>query len=65
MKFKELTTKGEAENKKLLEELVGRAHDLRVKARLGQLKGIHELKAIRRDIARLKTHLKQAATRPQ
>jgi large subunit ribosomal protein L29 len=57
MKFKELTTKSEAEIKGLLTELRTKAHDLSVKLKLNQLKNNQELKAVKKDIARILTHL--------
>ncbi len=59
MKFKELTTKSEAEIKSLLTELRAKAHDLAVKIRLNQLKNTHELKVVKKDIARVMTYLNQ------
>lgn len=61
MKFKELTTKSEAEIKHLLVELRTKAHDLSVKLRLNQLKNSNELKATKKDIARIMTYLYQKA----
>jgi len=57
MKFKELTTKSEAEVKNLLKELRIEAHDLAVKARLNQLKNTHKIKLVKKDIARVLTYL--------
>jgi large subunit ribosomal protein L29 len=57
MKFKELTTKSEAEVKQLLLELRGQAHELATKQRLNQLKNTHELKQVKKDIARIMTLL--------
>ena len=59
MKFKELTTKSEAEIKQLLIELRSQAHDLSVKLRLNQLKNTSELKTVKKDIARIMTYLQQ------
>ena len=58
MKFKELTTKSDAEVKHLLVELRGKAHDLSVKLRLSQLKNTNELKVVKKDIARIMTFLR-------
>lgn len=58
MKFKELTTKSDAEIQHLLVELRGKAHDLSVKLRLSQLKNTNELKVVKKDIARIMTYLK-------
>jgi len=57
MKFKELTAKSESEIKGLLLELKQKSHDLSVKLRLNQLKNNSELKAVKKDIARILTHL--------
>ena len=63
MKFKELTTKSEAEIKRLLLELREKAHDLSVKLKLNQLKNTNELKAAKKDIARIMTYLAQGIKR--
>ena len=57
MEFKELKTKSEAEIKHLLIELRGQAHDLAVKIKLNQLKNTNQLKAVKKDIARVMTFL--------
>jgi large subunit ribosomal protein L29 len=57
MKFKELTTKSENEVTSLLLELKTKAHDLAVKIRLNQLKNTHELKVVKKDIARIMTYV--------
>ena len=57
MKFAELKTKSEAEIKQLLLELHEKAHDLSVKIKLNQLKNTNELKAAKKDIARIMTFL--------
>ena len=57
MKFKELTTKSEAEAKKMLEEMQVEAHDVALKIRLNELKQNHKLKLVKKDIARIKTYL--------
>ncbi|MDR3643140.1 MAG: 50S ribosomal protein L29 [Candidatus Doudnabacteria bacterium] len=59
MKYKELTTKSEAEIKHLLLELKGNAHDLSVKMKLSQHKNVKELAGIKKDIARVMTYLRQ------
>ena len=61
MKFKELTMKSEAEAKKQLLELKQQAHDLAVKIRLNEHKQTHQLKQIKKDIARILTFLSQKA----
>ena len=58
MKFKELTTKTEAEIKQLLAESRVKAHDLSVKLRLNQLKNVKELSVVKRDIAKIMTFLR-------
>ncbi|MEK7161648.1 MAG: 50S ribosomal protein L29 [Patescibacteria group bacterium] len=57
MKFKELTTKSENEVTSLLLELKTKAHDLAVKIRLNQLKNTHELRVVKKDIARIMTYI--------
>jgi ribosomal protein L29 len=61
MKFKELTTKSDAEVKTLLAELRTKAHDLSVKLRLNQLKNTKELNFVRKDIARIMFYLHSKA----
>ena len=57
MKFTELKTKSEAEIRQLILELREKAHDLSVKIKLNQLKNTNELKAVKKDIARIMTYL--------
>ena len=57
MKYKELTTKSQAEALKLLEELQTEAHTLTQKVRQSQEKQTHKLKIMKKDIARVKTLL--------
>ena len=57
MKFKELKIQSEVELKKLLEEFRGKAHDMSVQLKLNQLKNTHQLKVVRKDIAKILTHL--------
>ena len=57
MKFSEIKIQPESELKRLLGELRTKAHDLSVKLKLNQLKNTNELKAVKRDIARIMTHL--------
>lgn len=59
MKFKELTTKSEAEIRQMLADLRQQAHDLLVKTKLNQLKTTHQIADVRKDIARILTFLKQ------
>jgi len=63
MKFKELTTKTEAEVKQLLTELRLKSHDLSVKLRLNQLKNTKELGAVKKDIAKIMTFLHKKAAK--
>lgn len=57
MKYKELKTRGEAELKKMLLDLRAEAHDISVKIRLNQMKQTHKLRLVKKDIARILTHL--------
>jgi ribosomal protein L29 len=61
MKFKELTTKSDAEVAHLLTELKSKAHDLSVKIKLSQHKNTNELNFVKKDIARVMTYLRQKA----
>ncbi len=61
MKFKELKAKTDAEIRNLLEELQQEYQDMSVKMRLNQLKNTHKIGAIKKDIARILTYLKQKA----
>ena len=58
MKFKELTTKTEAEVRQLLAESRVKAHDLSVKLKLNQLKNTKELGIVKKDIAKIMTYLR-------
>lgn len=57
MKYKELTTKSEAEARKMLEELQDQAEEFAQKIRLNQEKQTHKLSQMKKDIARIKTFL--------
>jgi len=57
MKFKELKTKSEEEIKRMLKELKEQAQDLSVKKRMDQLKDTHQLKVVKKDIARILTYI--------
>lgn len=57
MKYKELISQSEAEVKKLLGELESKVYDLSLKSRLKQLKNHSELRAVRKDVARILTFL--------
>lgn len=58
MKFKEITQKSTVELQKELAGLREQVGQLRVKNRLSQVKGTHEIGQIRKDIARIMTALK-------
>ncbi len=58
MKFKELSQKSTAELQKELVALREHVGTLRVKNRLSQVKGTHEIGNARKDIARIMTALK-------
>ncbi len=57
MKYKELTTKPEAEIRHMLEDLQAELHDMSTKVKLGQLKTTHKLQIVKKDIARIMTYL--------
>ena len=57
MTYKEITVKSEGELRNLLSELRGQVHDLAVKARLNQLKNTNQIRAVKKDIARVLTFL--------
>jgi len=57
MKYKELTTKPEAELRTMVGELKAKSHELMVKGKLNQLKNHHELGQVKKDIARILTYL--------
>ena len=59
MNAKELNTKNQAELKEKLAELQRNQFDLRMARGNGQMTKIHMLKEVRRDIARVKTILRQ------
>lgn len=58
MKYKEIAQKTDAELRKELEGLQVKAQDLRRKTKLGQIKNVHELSGVRKDIARILTHFR-------
>lgn len=58
MKYKELSSKSEDQLRKELSELRKQADELRVKTKLGQNKNVHQLSAVRKDIARILTYLR-------
>ena len=57
MKYKELKNMSAGEARKMLEELNEKAHNLAVKNRLNQLKNTHQLKQVKKDVARIMTFL--------
>ena len=59
MNAKELNTKNQAELKETLAELQRNQFDLRMARGNGQMTKVHMLKEVRRDIARVKTILRQ------
>jgi len=59
MNAKELNTKNSAELKEKLAELLRNQFDMRMARGNGQMTKVHLLKEVRRDIARVKTVLKQ------
>lgn len=61
MKYKELKNQPEAEVRRQLAELAGKAHDMAVKIRLNQHKNTHQLAQLKKDIARIKTYLRSVA----
>ena len=63
MKFKELTTKSESELRQLLADLKAQAHELKVKSKLNQLKNNHQIGMVKKDIARIMTHLTQKSAK--
>ena len=59
MNIKELKSKSQAEAKENLAELLKNQFDLRMAKGNGQLNKVHVLKEVRRDIARVKTIIRQ------
>ena len=55
MKIKELITKTEAELKAELDKLRTEAAGLALKRRMSQLKNVHQVKMVKKDIARILT----------
>lgn len=58
MKYKELSDKSETALRKELETLRASALELTRKKKMGQVKNVHELSAVRKDIARILTYLR-------
>lgn len=59
MQIKELRLKEAEELKQLLKDLRKRLDDLKFKANQGQLKNVREIRAAKKDIARVMTALKE------
>ncbi len=58
MKYKELSQQTNDQLRKELAELRAKASDLAQKKKLGQVKNVHQLAGIRKDIARILTYLR-------
>ena len=58
MKFKELSPLSAEQLRKDLADLREQANGLQVKNRLSQIKNTHQLRSVRKDIARILTALK-------
>lgn len=58
MKYKDLSTKSDEQLRKDLAEMQAKVLELRIKTKLRQTKNIHELSAVRKDIARILTYLR-------
>jgi ribosomal protein L29 len=58
MQYKELSQKSVEQLRKDVVELQNKAQELRRKVKLGQVKNVHELSAVRKDIARILTYLR-------
>ncbi len=58
MKYKELSAKSEEQLRKDLAALQKESEELRVKTKLGQLKNVHQISKVRKDIARILTYLR-------
>lgn len=62
VKYKELTTKEEAELKKTLFELKSEVQELELKLSLNESKQSHKLRNLKKDIARILTAIGQKAS---
>ena len=62
---KEMSNRGDEELKSLLEEKREELGTMRFKHALGQLSTTHSLKSLKKDIARLKTVLRQRALKAE
>ncbi len=58
MKYQELSQKNNDQLRKDLAELREKAGQLALKKKMGQVKNIHELAGVRKDIARIMTYLR-------
>ncbi len=58
MKYQDLNQKNTDQLRKDLSELRDKADELSRKKKMGQMKNIHELSAVRKDIARILTYLR-------
>jgi ribosomal protein L29 len=58
MNYQDLAKKTNDQLQKELTELRRQAQDLRRKTKLGQVKNVHELSGVRKDIARILTYLR-------
>lgn len=58
MKYTELTNKSEADLRKELVSMREKVNELRMKHKLGQIKNMHEMSGIKKDIARIMTYLR-------
>lgn len=58
MKYTELSNKSTDQLQKDLKAMQTKAEELKVKIKLGQHKNVHELSALRKDIARVLTYLR-------
>ncbi len=58
MKYTELTNKSDDELRKNLASMREKVQELRMKHKLGQVKNMHEMSGIKKDIARVMTHLR-------
>ncbi len=63
MIFSEIKAKGEKELLALVAEGRARMHDLKLKRSMNQLKDVREIREIRKDIARILTHLSAQKTK--
>lgn len=59
MEAQELRSKNEAELQTELSELLMEQFNLRMQKGMGQLTGMHQLRRVRRDIARVRTILRE------